>query len=442
MTDISQRELPHNYDAEQAVLGSIIIDPVAMHEVIDIVSAGDFFQQQHGEIFRGLVDLHENRIGIDILNLNNWLAEHGKYQINPLYLGELVNVVPTSINARHYAETVHGHAMRRFIIAQAGLMAAAAYDPEKSLDEVLGGAQSQLSDATQKTTRGALAPVKSGIWELMQKLDSPEPAAKVTFPWVDLNRMLESLTTFDGTLITLAARPGMGKTSALIDIARHVARQGKSVAFFNLEMSEEQLVTRMVSSMTGLDASKIRQKTLRPDEKELFYTAVGKLSELPLYIDDTAGQTVQSIAAKCHRMRLTTGDIGLVIVDYIQIMQSAGKHSNRNEEISAISRELVILAKELGCPVLVAAQLNRSVEARADKHPVLADLRDSGAIEQDSAAVVFIYRDEYYNPDTDKQNIAELVIDKNRFGPTGIVELFWNGQATTFKNLQSNRIDL
>ena len=441
MTDISQRELPHNYDAEQAVLGSIIIDPVAMHEVIDIVSAGDFFQQQHGEIFRGLVDLHENRIGIDILNLNNWLAEHGKYQINVTYLMELVNVVPTSINARHYAETVHGHAMRRFIIAQAGLMAAAAYDPEKSLDEVLGGAQSQLSDATQKTTRGALAPVKSGIWELMQKLDSPEPAAKVTFPWIDLNRMLESLTTFDGTLITLAARPGMGKTSALIDIARHVARQGKSVAFFNLEMSEEQLVTRMVSSMTGIDAGKIRQKTLRDDEKKLLYTAMGKLSELPIYIDDTAGQTIQSISAKCHRMRMTTG-VDLVIVDYIQIMQAAGRFGNRNEEISSISRGLVILAKELGCPILAAAQLNRSVEQRADKHPVLADLRDSGAIEQDSAAVVFIYRDEYYNPDTDKQNIAELVIDKNRFGPTGIVELFWNGQATTFKNLQSNRIDL
>lgn len=442
MTDISQRDLPHNYEAEQAVLGSLIIDPVAVHDVSDILQPGDFFRPDHQEIYRGIIDLHENRVGIDTVNLTNWLAEHGKLTHSVTYLLELINVVPTSVNARHYAQTVHGHAMRRYIIAQAGIMAAGAYDPERSLDEVLGGAQAQLADATQKTTRGVLAHAKDGLSALIDKINSPDPAEKISFPWIDLNRMLESLTAFDGTLLTLAARPGMGKTSALLDIARHVARQGKAVAFFNLEMSEEQLLTRMVSSMTGIDAGKIRQKTLRPDEKELFYTAVGKLSELPLYIDDTAGQTVQSIAAKCHRMRLTTGEIGLVVVDYIQIMQTAGRHSNRNEEISTISRELVILAKDLGCPVLVAAQLNRSVEARADKHPVLADLRDSGAIEQDSAAVVFIYRDEYYNPDTDKQNIAELVIDKNRFGPTGIVELFWNGKATTFKNLQSNRIDL
>lgn len=435
MTDISQRDLPHNYEAEQAVLGSLIIDPVAVHDVMDILQPGDFFRPDHQEIYRGIIDLHENRVGIDTVNLTNWLAEHGKLAHSVTYLLELINVVPTSVNARHYAQTVRGHALRRFVIAQAGIMAAGAYDPEKTLDDVLGGAQAQLADATQKTTHGALSPVRSGLSALYDKLNSPTPAQVVSFPWIDLNRMLESLTTFEGTLVTLAARPGMGKTSALIDIARHVARQGKSVAFFNLEMSEEQLLTRMLSGMTRIDAGKIRRKQLRDDEREKLYKAMGQLSELPIHIDDTAGQTVQSIAAKCHRMRLTNGDLGLVIVDYIQIMSAAGKFGNRNEEVGSISRGLVVLAKELGCPVLVAAQLNRSVEQRADKRPVLADLRESGAIEQDSAAVVFIYRDDYYNPDTDKQNIAEMIVDKNRFGPTGIVELFWSGEATTFRDL-------
>ena len=442
MTDISQRELPHNYEAEQAVLGSVIIDPVAMVDVLDIIQPGDFFNQTHQEIYRGLVDLHENRVGIDTLNLNNWLSEHGKLDVNITYLLELINIVPTSVNARHYAETVREHSLRRYVIAQAGLMASGAYDPNKTLDEVLGGAQSQLADASQKATRGVLNPVKSGLSALYDKLNSPAPAKVIGWPWVDLNRQLESLTTFDGTLITLAARPGMGKTSALIDIARHVARQGKHVAFFNLEMSEEQLLTRMLVQMTHIDAGKLRQKRLRDDERETLYKAMGQLSELPIHIDDTPGQTAQSIAAKCHRLRLTVGDLGLVIVDYLQIMQSAGRFSNRNEEIGSISRALVVLAKELGCPVLAAAQLNRSVEARGDKHPVLADLRDSGAIEQDSAAVIFIYRDDYYNPDTTRPNVAEFGVDKNRFGATGIVELYWDGPATTFRNLQQENMQL
>lgn len=434
MTEIEQLP-PHNLQAEQAVLGSIIMDPVAIVDVLDVVQPGDFFQPAHGEIFRGLVDLHEQRQGIDLLTVNNWLLEHGKIEHGMADLIALVNSTPTSVNARYYALTVKENSLRRYIIANAGIMASSAYDPDTPLNELLAQVQGNLADATDKVNKGDLGSIKDGMAALLDKLNSDEEEKLVAFPWTGLNATLESLTTFRKELITIAARPGMGKTSALVDIIRHVARQGQNVAFFSLEMGQEQLLVKMISGLTKINARRIRRKQLSDEERTLVYRAMGQLSQLPIHIDDTSGSTVQSIAAKCHRMQMTTG-LDLIVVDYLQLMESAKRHSNRNEEVGAISRGLKKLAMELNVPVIAAAQLSRAVESRADKRPVLADLRDSGAIEQDSAAVVFIYRDEYYNPDTISPNIGEFIVAKNRFGETGTIELYWHKEATTYRNLQ------
>ena len=425
---------PHSLQAEQAVLGSIIMDPPAIHEILDVVSVGDFYTPNYAEMFRGVVDLHETRKGIDTVNLYNWLQEHGKLDHQMTDILPLVNATPTSINIRSYAITVREHAMRRMIIAQAGYMARCAFDADTSLDEILAATSSALTDATSAVNRGKLGSVKDGLSDLYDKLISLDDAAPVSFPWMDLDRIMESLSTFKKELITVAARPGMGKTSALVDVIRHVARQGQHVAFFSLEMSEEQLLIKMLSGATKIEAKTIRRKTFSDEQQTRLFDAMGRLSTLPIYVDDTTGATVQSISAKCHRLKMTTG-LDLVVVDYLQLMETAKRHGNRNEEISDISRGLKLLANELNVPVIAAAQLSRAVEARSDKRPMLSDLRDSGAIEQDSAAVIFIYRDEYYNPDTERPNVAEFIVAKNRFGETGVADLYWDGSSTTFKNL-------
>jgi len=435
MTNLEQLP-PHNTHAEQAVLGSIIMDPPAIHDVLDVVTIGDFYHPTHAEIFRGLVALHEQRHGIDLLTVNNWLAEHGKLDHQMADLITLVNSTPTSVNARQYGMTVRENAMRRYIIANAAIMASTAYNADTPLNELLATVQGNLADATGKVNKGDLTGLQAGLATLYDKIQSDIDPNPITFPYTDLNYLLESLSTYKNEMVTIAARPGMGKTSALVDIALHAAYQKQHVALFSLEMSEEQLLTKMVSNKTKIESGHIRQKRLNDDQKQLIFKSMGQLSALPIYIDDTGDATVQSIAAKCHRLRMTVG-LDLVIVDYLQLMESAKKSSNRTEEVGQISRGLKRLAMELNVPVIAAAQLSRAVEMRGDKRPLLADLRESGSIEQDSAAVIFIYRDDYYNPDTDRPNIAEFIVAKNRFGGTGVVDLYWSGQSTTFRNLMS-----
>ncbi len=439
---------PHSLEAEEAILGSLLIDPDAIFEVASFLRPEAFYRSKNRRIYEAIISLNENSTPIDLLTLNDELRR--REQLEEVggegYLISLINAVPTSVNARSYGRLVEATALRRRMINAAGTIAELAYSEAENIEVVIDKAERALFSISETRTTRDLTPVKqiaSDYYDRILELKELDTdVIGVPTGYIDLDRLLGGLNKSD--LIILASRPGMGKTSLQIGIALTAAlRHSKRIAMFNLEMSGEQLVQRMIAAETKIDSQRLRRGKLHEHEWPLFTEAIGRLSETRIFIDDTPSVTPLQLHTKCRRLHAEHG-LDLIMIDYLQLMQgSTSFGGNRVQEISEISRSLKGLARELDVPVLAAAQLSRAVEQRQDKHPLLSDLRDSGSIEQDADIVMFIYRDEYYNADTtERPGIAEIQIAKHRNGPTGTIDLYWHAQLASFRNLSHQEIEL
>ena len=442
-----ERLPPHSVEAEEAVLGSLLIDPDAIFEVSNFLRPDAFYRVQNRWIFEAILDLSDRREPVDLITLTEEMRRREQLEEagGEGYIIGLINAVPTSINARNYGKLVESASIRRKMISAAGTIANLAYDEAEDVNIVIDRAEQTLFSISEARTTRDLVPIKQIARDYLERIEElnarGDDVIGVPTGFTDLDRLLGGLNKSD--LLIVAARPGMGKTSLQNAMALTAATKfGKRIAMFNLEMSGEQLVQRMIAAETRIDSQRLRRGDLHDHEWPIFMEAVGRLSETRIFIDDTPSITPMQLRTKCRRLYAEHG-LDLVMIDYLQLMQTERASNNRVQEISDISRALKGLARELDVPVLAAAQLSRAVEQRQDKRPMLSDLRDSGSIEQDADIVMFIYRDEYYNPDTtERPNIAELNIAKHRNGPTGTVDLYWHGKLATFRNLQRQEINL
>lgn len=431
---------PHNLEAEQAVLGCMLLDSDVIPTVTELIKSEDFYRNDHKEICESILDLAEKAGPIDIITVSEQLQLRGTLDnIGGLdYLANISNSVPTTANARHYAKIVEEKSLLRKLIKAAADISSMSYEASEEAVYVLDRAEKSIFDILQKRNTQGFTHIKDVLLETFNRLEelynSKGFITGIPTGFTDLDYKTAGLQNSD--LVLIAARPGMGKTAMALNIAQYAAVQRHvPVAIFNLEMSKDQLVNRMLCSEVMVDSQKMRTGKLEDDDWNKIAQALAPLSEAPVYIDDTPGISVMDIRAKCRRLKLEK-NLGLVVIDYLQLMQGRGKSENRQQEVSEISRSLKILAKELNVPVVTMSQLSRGPESRTDHRPMLSDLRESGAIEQDADIVMFLYRDDYYNPDTEKKNIAEVIIAKHRNGSTGTVELRWFGEYTKFANLK------
>lgn len=439
---------PQNIEAEQSLLGSLLIDKDAVIRVADLVRPEDFYKENHKIIYETMLELFEKREPIDLLSLANRLEERGKLEEvgGRSYLMTLTNSVPTASHVTHYANTVQKKATLRRLIAAAGEISALGYNEEEEVENILDKAEQKLFAVSQKYLKQIFVPVKDVLTEAFERIDElhREKGKLRGLPtgFLDLDNILAGLQKSD--LIILAARPSVGKTSLALDIARHAAIHSKvPVGIFSLEMSKEQLVDRMLCAEAGVDLWRMRTGRLSDHDEDNDFLrighAMGVLSEAPIYIDDSATANVMEIRTKSRRLQIEHG-LGLIIVDYLQLMESRTRIENRVQEIAEITRSLKSIARELNIPVLALSQLSRAVEARSPAIPKLADLRESGSIEQDADVVLFIYRkamDRGIREVTpEEKNIAEIHIAKHRNGPTGMVQLYFDENRVCFKNLE------
>ncbi|HOM01337.1 MAG TPA: replicative DNA helicase [Acetivibrio sp.] len=434
---------PQNIEAEQSVLGAILLDKEVLSSVTEIISSQDFYREDHREIFEAIMDLYEKAEPIDLITVSEQLKTRGSLEgVGGLeYLTNLASSVPTTANAKHYAKIVEEKSILRRLIKASTEIVNMGYEASEEVSYVLDKAEKNIFDVLQKRNTQGFAPIKDVLVDTFNRLEelynNKGFITGIPTGFVDLDYKTAGLQNSD--LVLIAARPAMGKTSFVLNIAQNAAIHARvPVAVFSLEMSKEQLVNRMLCCEAMVDSQKMRTGKLEDSDWQKVARALGPLSEAPIYIDDTPGLSVMEIRAKCRRLKIEK-DLGLVVIDYLQLMQGRGKTESRQQEISEISRSLKILAKEINVPVLTLSQLSRAPELRADHRPILSDLRESGAIEQDADIVMFLYRDDYYNPDTEKKNIAEVIIAKHRNGSTGTVELAWLGQYTKFANLEKYR---
>ncbi|WP_010681210.1 replicative DNA helicase [Acetivibrio cellulolyticus] len=436
---------PQNLEAEQSVLGSILLDKEVLTNVTEIIKSQDFYREDHKEIFEAIIDLYEKAEPIDLITVAERLKIRGTLDsVGGLeYLTNLANVVPTTANAKHYAKIVEEKAILRNLIKVSSSIVNMGYEASEEVSYVLDKAEKGIFDLLQNRNTQGFVPIKDVLVDTFNRLEelynSKGNITGIPTGFADLDYKTAGLHNSD--LILIAARPAMGKTAFVLNIAQYAAIHSRvPVAIFSLEMSREQLVNRMLASEAMVDSQRMRTGKLEDSDWQKVARALGPLSEAPIYIDDTPGTSIMEIRAKCRRLKIEK-DLGLVVIDYLQLMQgkSGGKSDNRQQEISEISRSLKILAKEINVPVITLSQLSRAPEQRQDHRPILSDLRESGAIEQDADIVMFLYRDDYYNPDTDKKNVAEAIIAKHRAGSTGTVELAWLGQYTKFANLEKFR---
>ncbi|MBP7760885.1 replicative DNA helicase [Candidatus Saccharibacteria bacterium] len=437
---------PHNLDAEMSLLGAILIDEEVLTDVMDKVKSEDFYEKRHQLIFAAIVRLFEMHRPIDLLTLSDELEKKDSLEAvgDSSYLNELTNYVPTAANAGTYAELVAQRAVRRRLIKASTEIADLAYQDDSDTQEILERAEAELfsvSDTSLKQDLVSLEQILTESFDRMEELHRDRGKLRgIRTGWRDLDNMTAGLQRSD--LIILAARPAMGKTTLVTNLAYNVAAKEKqSVLFFSLEMSKEQLVDRMLADAAGVDAWNIRTGNLSDDDFEKLSTAMGEMAEAPIYIDDTPGLTILEMRTKARR-QAHVHPLGLIIVDYLQLMQgrTKGGEFNRVQEVSEISRGLKLIARELNVPVIALSQLSRSVESRNPPIPQLADLRESGSIEQDADIVQFIYRPGYYNPDDPElTNITELHIAKHRNGPTGKVDLYFHPERLRFMSLDKRR---
>lgn len=442
-----ERLPPQSIEGEEAILGALLIDPDAILDVAAFLKPDAFYREQNRWVYQAILDLHEAREPLDFITLTELLRKRNQLESlgGEAYVISLINGVPTSVNARSYAQLVEAAAVRRRMITAAGAIANLAYNEAEDIAVVIDRAEQTLFSVTEGRTTRDLTPVRDIASEYLDRIEAlnarGEDMIGVPTGFTDLDKLLGGLNKSD--LLIVAARPGMGKTAFQLAIALHAGlRHAKRIAMFNLEMSGEQLVQRLVAAETRIDSQRLRRGKLQEGEWPLFYEAIGRLSETRIFIDDTPSITPLQLRTKCRRLYAEHG-LDLIMIDYLQLMQAEHTTNNRVQEISEISRGLKTLARELDVPVMAASQLSRAVESRQDKRPQLSDLRDSGSIEQDSDIVMFIYRDEYYNPDsTERPNIAEISVAKHRNGPTGVIDLYWHGQLATFRNLQRQEVKL
>lgn len=429
------KTVPQNIEAEEAVLGALLIDPEAIFRVSAFLHADDFYLQKHRWIYEVIVTLHDQREPLDFLTLTTALERRQQLEGvgGAAYISQLVNAVPSAINVEAYGRMVEQTAIRRRLLEAASDIARLAYDEERPVDEVVDRAEQVLFGISEKRVTRDLQPIQEVVQRYYDRVEylyahRGEPMG-VPSGFVDLDRLLGGFQRSD--LVIVAARPGVGKTSLLLTFALRGAERGKTVGIFSLEMSAEQIVQRMVAAYSKIDAQRLRLGDIHDDEWPLFSDAIGRLSELPIYIDDTPSISAIQLRTKCRRLHSERG-LDLVLVDYLQLMTSDFHSENRVQEVSYLSRSLKGLARELDMPLITASQLSRAVEQRTDKRPVLSDLRESGSIEQDADVVMFIYRDEMYHEETEKPHIAEIIVAKHRSGPTGTVQLFFNNRLTQF----------
>jgi replicative DNA helicase len=433
--------VPSNVEAEEAVLGSLLIDPEALFRVSPFLRPDDFYIRKNGWIYESILRLHERREPVDFVTLCDELERQDRLEEigGAAYVTHLINAVPSAIHIEAYGHIVEQDAIRRRLIDAASRIAQLAYQEDQDIDQTVDRAEQTLFSVSERRITRDLAPVQEVIRSYYDRIeylyDHQDEALGVPTGFVDLDRLLGGLQRSD--LILIAARPAVGKTSLGISIARHAADLGQHVAIFSLEMSSEQVVQRMVSAETGIDAQRLRLGELREREWPLFVQATGRLSDMPLYIDDTPSISVLQMRTKARRLHAEHG-IDLILVDYLQLMTAGDiRTESRVQEVSYISRSLKGLARELDVPLVAISQLSRAVEQRSEKRPILADLRASGSLEQDADVVMFIYRDEMYNPDTDQPNIAEVIVAKHRNGPTGAVQLFFRDRLAQFLDAET-----
>jgi len=443
-----KQQAPQNLEAEASLLGAILIDADALVKIADIVSIDDFFDARHQRIYEAVVALYERRSPIDVLTLADQLKGNGFLDMigGPSYLTELTNFVPTATHVEQYANLVAQKALRRRLIRASQEMTGLGYDESKDLRELIEEAETKLFEVSQQHVKQSVISLETILAESFDRLDELHKdkgkLRGVPTGFKDMDNVLAGLQPSD--LIILAARPSMGKTALVLNLAHNVAVLAKQpVLFFSLEMSKEQLVDRLLSMESGVDAWALRTGNLTDSDFEKIGRAMGTLSEAQIYIDDTPGITVSDLRTKARR-EAHKHPLGLIIVDYLQLMSGGGRFGstdNRVQEISAISRGLKGVARELNVPLIALSQLSRSVESRTPQIPQLADLRESGSIEQDADVVAFIYREEYYNPDTERKNITDILIKKHRNGPTDNIELYFERDKQRFRSLDTHRAD-
>jgi replicative DNA helicase len=441
-----ERLPPQNIEAEEAVLGGLLIDSDAIIRVSTILKPEDFYREKNGWIFGAALALHERHEPIDFLTVCDELERRGQLDEvgGPAFLTGLINVVPTSIHIEHYATIVQRAAIRRRLIEAAGQIAALAYREEVVVDDVVDRAEQVVFAVSSARLSRSVVPLRSAVSDYYDRVEylNKHRGQMIGLPtgFARLDEILGGMQRSD--MLVLAARPSMGKTSLALNIAHTAARNfGQRVLVFSLEMASEQVVERLTSAEAGIDSQRLRRGEIADDEWSRFITTTSNLSELAFFIDDTPAISVLEMRTKSRRLHAEVG-LDLIVVDYLQLMRGEGKHENRQQEVSAISRGTKALARELNIPILAISQLSRGVEARSDKRPLLSDLRESGSIEQDADVVLFIYRDEVYNENTQRRGIADILVAKHRHGPTGSVPLLFRGPTASFVEAEIRRIQI
>jgi replicative DNA helicase len=437
---------PQNLEAEASLLGAMLIDGDAIVKVADIIMADDFYDERHRHIYAAAKHLYDKHSPIDVLTLADELKNNQLLEVvgGPSYLSELTNFVPTAAHAANYAEIVASKALRRRLIKASQDITTFGYNEEESLQSLIEQAEARLFEVSQRHTSQDVISLEQVLSESFERLDELHKdkgtIRGVPTGYKDLDNILAGLQRSD--LFILAARPSMGKTAFALNLAHNVAvKSGQPVLLFSLEMSKEQLVDRLLAAEASVDAWNLRTGNLSDSDFEKIGHAMGTLSEAQIFIDDSPGITVSDMRTKARR-EAHQHPLGLVIVDYLQLMSGGARftgEANRVQEISEISRGLKGIARELNVPVIALSQLSRSVESRHPQIPQLADLRESGSIEQDADVVAFIYREDYYNPETERKNIADIFIKKHRNGPTGAVELYFDREKQRFRTLDSRK---
>ena len=436
-----KRVLPHSVEAEQSVIGSMLMDREAIIAASEIITADDFYQHQYGVMFEAMVELFNENRPVDLITLQNRLKEKDvPPEVSSLdFVRDIITTVPTSANVKSYANIVREKAVLRRLIKVNEDIANTCYAGKEPLETILATTEKTVFDLLQSRNSGDFVPIRQVAMNVLEKIEeaSKNQGTVTGIPtgFIDLDYKTSGLQPSD--FILIAARPSMGKTAFVLNLVDHiVVKKGLPCMVFSLEMSKEQLVNRMLAMESNVDSQKLRTGTLSDSDWDAVVEGIGVIGNSKLIIDDTPGISIMELRSRCRKMKLEYG-LSVVIIDYLQLMSGSGKGGgdNRQQEISEISRSLKALARELSAPVIALSQLSRACETRQDHRPMLSDLRESGAIEQDADVVMFLYRDDYYNKDTDMPNIAEVIIAKQRNGPIGTVNLVWRPEFTKFANM-------
>jgi len=432
---------PQNIEAEQAVLGAMLIEREAISKVAELLRPEDCYREAHRLIYNAMLELFNKNDAVDMVTVIEFLRKGDKLESagGISYITSLANSVPTAANVLYHARIVEEKALLRQLINAATNITSLGYEDNEEVASILDTAEKTILSVSSRRMGGEFTPIKSIIFDAFSKIEqlyaSKGSITGLSTGFKDLDRLTSGLQPSD--LILIAARPSMGKTAFVLNIAQHIGiKEKKAVAFFSLEMSKEQLVQRMLCAESTIDSQRLRIGELEPNDWTKLVSGADRLSAAPIFIDDTSGITVMEMRSKCRRLKIEY-DLKLIIIDYLQLMQGSSKKGseNRQQEISEISRSLKGLAREIGVPVIALSQLSRSVESRQVKKPMLSDLRESGSLEQDADIVAFLYRDDYYNPDSEQKNITEVIIAKHRNGPVDTIQLFFHKQFTKFSDL-------